>query len=136
MAAADGQMFAILEVAHSIQARLEGAFEEVGISGAKFEALDALAKAGDPLPLSELANRLACVRSNVTQLVDRLEADGMVRRVSDPTDRRSVRAELTELGVERQAAGEEVKSRLHAELEDRLEPDERALLQRVLRTLG
>jgi DNA-binding MarR family transcriptional regulator len=38
-------------------------------------------------------------------LVDRLEADGLVRRVADPNDRRSIRAALTALGEERQAAG-------------------------------
>jgi DNA-binding MarR family transcriptional regulator len=132
----DKSMFAILEVAHSIRGRLAGALDEVGLSHAKFAALEALAGAGEPLPLSELANRLECVRSNVTQLVDRLEADGLVQRVSDPTDRRSVRAELTRLGAERQAAGADVMARLHAELESRVEPAERALLQRVLAALG
>ena len=34
----------------------------------------------------------------MTQLVDRLEADGLVRRVADPTDRRSVKAEITDEG--------------------------------------
>jgi len=38
------------------------------------------------------------VRSNITQLVDRLEKDGLVRRRSDPDDRRSVRAALTPAG--------------------------------------
>ena len=36
-----------------------------------------------------LAERLTCAKSNVTQLVDRLEADGLVRRKLDPSDRRS-----------------------------------------------
>jgi DNA-binding MarR family transcriptional regulator len=35
---------------------------------------------------------------NVTGLVDHLERDGLVERVPDPEDRRSVRARLTEKG--------------------------------------
>jgi DNA-binding MarR family transcriptional regulator len=34
--------------------------------------------------------------ANVTTLVDRLEADGCVRQVSDPADRRVTLAEITE----------------------------------------
>jgi DNA-binding MarR family transcriptional regulator len=60
------------------------------------------------MSLSELAEKLTCVRSNVTQFVDRLEADGLVKRADDPADRRAVRAEVTGLGRERQAAGARV----------------------------
>ena len=52
--------------------------------------------------LSELASRMICVRSNITQLMGRLEADGLVQREEDPHDRRCVRATLTPLGRERQ----------------------------------
>ncbi|TMG94648.1 MAG: MarR family transcriptional regulator, partial [Betaproteobacteria bacterium] len=72
--------------------RLEDALEKVGLSNAKFGALTHLVEAGEPLSLSECAARMTCVRSNITQLIDRLEADGLVRRVDDPADRRGVRA--------------------------------------------
>jgi DNA-binding MarR family transcriptional regulator len=39
---------------------------------------------------------MACVRSNITQLIDRMQAEGLVRRIPDPQDRRSVRAALTD----------------------------------------
>jgi len=45
------------------------------------------------------------VRSNITQLVDRLESDKLVRRADDPKDRRSILAELTPEGRARHAAG-------------------------------
>src|SRR5215831_15229814 len=73
---------AILQTAHALEARLETALGEAGLSGAKFSVLSELVRSGEPLALSELASRLACVRSNMTQLVDRLEADGLVRGVS------------------------------------------------------
>lgn len=66
-------------------------------SPAKKRALEALVADG-PITLWELAERLCCTRSNVTQLMNRLEAQRLVRRAPDPADRRSVRAEITEEG--------------------------------------
>ena len=88
-----------------VEAGLEASLEPLGLSLAKFLALSQLAAAGEPLPLSTLAERRACVRSNITQLIDRLEADNLVKRSDDPRDRRSVRAELTDEGRSRYEAG-------------------------------
>jgi len=77
----------------------------VALNKLKLAALTHLVEAGEPVPLGELAEQCACVRSNITQLVDRLEADRLVERVDDPADRRSLRAAITPLGRERQAAG-------------------------------
>lgn len=101
-------MFALLEAARNVQSKVEAALDSVGLSPAKYQALDALVKAGQPLALSELAGCLNCVRSNVTQLADRLESDGLMERVDDPTDRRAIRALITPLGAERHAAGAKV----------------------------
>ncbi len=125
----------LLETAQSVQNRLESMMEEVGLTPAKFQAIDALARAGEPLTLGELASHLECVRSNITQLVDRLEADGLVKRVNDPADRRAVRAVVTPLGLERQAAGARVVARLQDDLSGRVSPQERALLHRLLGAL-
>jgi DNA-binding MarR family transcriptional regulator len=44
---------------------------------------------------------LALSRSGATRLIDRLEADGLVRRTSCDTDRRGAWAELTDAGYGR-----------------------------------
>ena len=49
-------------------------------------------------PLGDLAEDLATTPRNITGLVDHLERDGLVERIPDPTDRRSVKASLTEAG--------------------------------------
>jgi DNA-binding MarR family transcriptional regulator len=98
-------IYALLHAAQSVEKKLEDALAKVELSGPKYAALTVLVQAGEPISLSELANRLTCVRSNITQLIDRLENDGLVRRVDDPGDRRGKRAELTQLGLRRQAAG-------------------------------
>jgi DNA-binding MarR family transcriptional regulator len=98
-------MWSLLQAAAAVEGRLEAALAEVGLSGAKLAALTQLVEAGEPISLSELAAQCACVRSNITQLVDRLEGEKLVRRVDDPDDRRSLRAQITPLGRERQAVG-------------------------------
>jgi MarR family 2-MHQ and catechol resistance regulon transcriptional repressor len=95
----------LLRALTAVEARLEAALEPAGLSLAKFNALSQLVAANEALPLSTLAERCACVRSNITQLVDRLESDELVIRSHDPRDRRSVRAELTDAGRQRHAAG-------------------------------
>src|SRR5580698_9336015 len=69
-------LFPLLHAAGVVQAHLESKLDAVDLSLAKLAALSALADAGESLPLGQLAGRLSCVKSNITQLVDRLEADG------------------------------------------------------------
>ena len=128
-------MLALLEAAHALQARLEAALARVGLSSAKYTVLAKLARAGEPLALSELAAQVSCVRSNMTQLVDRLEAEGLVRRVDDPEDRRMVRAALTRLGEERETAGAEQMERIQSQVAAMLNQGDRAVLERALAAL-
>jgi len=124
--------YALIHAGHSIEARFEAALATVNLSPPKFAALSVLMAENQPLSLSELAAKLTCVRSNVTQLVDRLEADGLVRRTDDPSDRRGVRAEATPLGRERQAAGLEVANRIHEEVAKQLSAVDLSALKRAL----
>jgi DNA-binding MarR family transcriptional regulator len=55
---------------------------------------------GAPLPMHELASMLACDNSNVTGIVDRLEAHGLVARQAYAQDRRVRHIVLTPLGTE------------------------------------
>src|SRR5262249_7378428 len=109
-------MFSLINAGHAVEQTLETALARVGLSLAKFGALTHLVEAGEPLSLSECAKKMTCVRSNITQLVDRLEADGLVRRLKDPPDGRPVRAAVTRLGIERQTAGAKEVAKVQAEL--------------------
>src|SRR5436309_11936860 len=88
----------LLDAARAVEARAEDALADIGISLAKLGALRHLVLATQPLTLSQLAERHCCGKSNVTQLVDRLEGDGLVARESDPEDRRTIRATVTPAG--------------------------------------
>jgi DNA-binding MarR family transcriptional regulator len=71
-----------------------------GLSEGRLGVLFRLFRCGD-MPLGELADDLVMTPRNITGLVDHLERDGLVERVPDTEDRRSVRARLTEAGRER-----------------------------------
>lgn len=129
-------MFSLLSAAHALEDRLDSALAEAGLSMPKLSVLTHLVEAGEPVTLSSLAERLSCVRSNITQLVDRLEADGLVRRLSDPSDRRSIRAALTPLGEERQAAGARQLAVVQDAFAQSLPRTDRDALARALATLG
>lgn len=134
-AAADDVMWSLMQAAHAVESQLEEALAQVELSGAKLAALTQLVEAGEPVPLGELAARCACVRSNITQLVDRLEADKLVRRVDDAVDRRSLRAAITPLGRERQAAGAKKVDEVRRKLGKALGAIDHAALKRALSDL-
>src|SRR2546421_6917885 len=92
---ASAMVFSLLETAQAVESRLEAAVSPLGLSLAKLGVLHPLAEAGAPLPLSELAQRQHCVRSNITQLMDRLAKDGLVQPRPHPHHRRGVLAALT-----------------------------------------
>lgn len=132
----DTLLHLLLHGAHALEERLEAAFAAVGLSATRYQVLEQLAVAGEPLALGELAARASCVRSNMTQLVDRMEKDGLVRRVADPQDRRSVQAELTARGRELQKQGARQLASFKKQFAAAVPARDRAALERLLSALG
>ena|SRR6202011_3360847 len=108
----------------------------VGLSPPKFAALDHLMRAGGSVPLRVMSEGLHCVPSNMTQLMDRLEADGLVRRLADPADRRIVRADLTKLGKQRATAGRKVMAKAQAEFAKAVSKADSAALDRLVKSIS
>jgi DNA-binding MarR family transcriptional regulator len=133
--ATDSLVFSLLSAADAVEARLEAALSPTGLSLAKLAVLHFLADAKKPLPLSDLAARQHCVRSNITQLMDRLEKDGLVRRRADPDDRRSVLAELTPAGAHAHAKGVRALSEAQRVIVGALKAGEAASLQSAISAL-
>src|SRR3954469_2915486 len=61
--------------------------QEYGLSPMQLVALSTL-EPGRELPMSSLADALLCDASNVTGIVDRLEARGLIERREAPNDQR------------------------------------------------
>jgi len=133
-------LFALLHAAEVAQAHVEAKLAGLGLSLPKLAALRALSAAGESMPLGQLAERLACVKSNITQLVDRLEADGFVARAHDPNDRRSRLAVMTPAGRKACDEGTRVQDETERELFGALSEDEArqlgSLIQKVTQRAG
>lgn len=132
----DPQLFwGLVHAGQDLSERIESALVPAGLSGAKLKLLTLLVQADRPMALRELAKGSQCVRSNVTQLVDRLEDEGLVKRAADPDDRRSILATLTPVGRERQAKGIALQRACETEGLARLGLEDRVQLQELLATL-
>jgi DNA-binding MarR family transcriptional regulator len=126
----------LLHTGAAVEARLERSLEPTGLSLAKLGVLHHLVSAERSLPLGQLAERLSCVKSNVTQLVDRLESDGFVRRVPDPEDRRSVLAEITPAGREAYVRGACAQEAAHRQACEGLTAEDQVRLASLLEQLS
>jgi len=90
--------------------------------------------ADGPAPMNQLASVLKCEPSNITGLVDRLAARGLVTREPSPTDRRVKLVTATPAGVE-------LSGKVWAELDFAAEPlaaltdAERTTLRDLLRRI-
>jgi DNA-binding MarR family transcriptional regulator len=135
-----GQLMALLHTASTVQSHAEVKLAAVGLSLPKLAALTALNEAGEAMPLSQLAERLSCVKSNITQLVDRLEADGLVTRSADPNDRRARLAVLTPAGRDAYKKGTRIYADTERDLLAALDPAEArqlaALMEKLERRIG
>jgi len=104
------------------------------ISPSQLRALRVLARHG-AMRLSELSGHLHIAARSTTEVVDALEARGLVERRPDPGDRRATLVEATEHGARvleaiRAARGTEAERAF-----DRLSQTDRAHLARILRKL-
>jgi len=87
------------------------------------------------VPLSQLCHAMLADNSNLTRLVDRLEARGLVRRAPDPRDRRVTLVQLTPEG---KALIDELRPRHRAYVEQRmshLSPEQLAAFHVAMETL-
>lgn len=135
-APADPALFwELVHLGQDMTAEIEAVLEPVGLTGTKLKVLTLLVNADRPMALRELADGSRCVRSNVTQLVDRLEADGWVKRGPDPDDRRSILATLTPSGRKKQAEGIALQRAQESECLRQLGLDDRLQLQDLLAQL-
>ena len=91
----------IMRAQQIILARVDEALKPFELTFARYEALVLLTFSHrGSLPLGKMGERLMIHPTSVTNIVDRLEAQGLVRRVDHPTDRRTTLCEITTDGRE------------------------------------
>jgi DNA-binding MarR family transcriptional regulator len=114
--------------------RMAAIAAEFDLAPAQMWALHAL-EPGRPKPMSELAQKLRCDNSNVTGIIDRLEARGLVERRPGERDRRVKMLTVTPAGEELRERVRERLSRPPEVLDNLPEEDARALRDILLRAL-
>ena len=92
--------------------------------------------AGEAMRLKDLAERLRIAPRSATEVVDQLEAKGLVRRDPDPTDRRATLVVATEDGQRLFADISAERRDKSTEYFSRLSESDRAELARILALLA
>jgi DNA-binding MarR family transcriptional regulator len=73
-------------------------FLKAGITRTQFSVLVLLDQCEAPPTLTELGRWMFRSKNSMTTVIDHMERDGLVQRVRDPRDKRSVRVVATEAG--------------------------------------
>ncbi len=89
---------------------MEDRLRPLGLTRPQASVLKQLEPDGDGMPIVAMAQQMGCHSSNLTGLVDRLEARGAVRRVPHAEDRRVKVVHLTPAGADLRAAALEALS--------------------------
>ena len=92
----------VMRVQQILQSAVDGALRPHELTFARYEALVLLSfSRRGSLPMRVMGERLQLHPTSVTNIVDRLQASGLVRRQAHPTDRRTTLVELTDEGLTR-----------------------------------
>lgn len=92
----------IMRAQQIVSTTVERALRPLDLTFARYEVLRLLSfTSTGSLPITKVGQRLMVHPTGITKLVDKLEAQGFVRRLANPTDRRGTLAEITDEGRER-----------------------------------
>jgi MarR family 2-MHQ and catechol resistance regulon transcriptional repressor len=83
--------------ARAIEENAVRSVSKLGLGHSDFAVLEALLHKG-PQPVNIIGKKVLLTSGSITAAVDRLESKKLLRRTSDPKDRRSRIVELTETG--------------------------------------
>ncbi|WKB50701.1 MarR family winged helix-turn-helix transcriptional regulator [Eleftheria terrae] len=85
-----------------VQRRLDETFSAFGLSGGEFDVMATLRRSGRPYSLAPTAlfSALMVTSGTMTHRLQRLESAGLVQRVPNPDDARSLLVQLTPQGLE------------------------------------
>ena len=107
-----------------------------GLTAARWQVLGAVALAGRPVTVPQIARRMGLTRQAVQESVNRLLAEALVEARDNLDHRRSPLIGLTELGSQKYTAIDQRQSRWINQLAAGLQITDLAAAARVLRDLG
>lgn len=125
----------LMSAARALRRRYAAALVQWDITPGQGRALRIVVDAGEPLRLSELADRLRIAPRSATEVVDALEQHGLVVRRPDPADRRATCVVATGEGERLAAVIEEARGAAARDYLSALTADDRGELSRILEKL-
>ncbi|SDU15000.1 MarR family winged helix-turn-helix transcriptional regulator [Amycolatopsis keratiniphila] len=119
------------------QSAVVEALRPFGLSYADFDVLNTLRRRGDPggTHPRDLAETALITSGAMTARLDRLERSGLVKRHSDPEDRRAVRIRLTKAGTDLAAKALDAVLVADEDILSPLSPAQRRTLAALLKKL-
>lgn len=130
-------LLALARADDRVQRTLTEALGRSGLTPTRFNVLMELAATPEGgMALCDIGRRLIRSAPNVTTLIDRLEADGLVRREPDPADRRRVIARITGGGWGALRRGAPAVFEAEGHLLRDIGPGDRATLERLLQRVA
>ncbi len=125
----------LLRASHAVMASAEQLLLSHGLTMTQLGVLEVILHKG-PLSHRELGRKVLTSAANMSDVIDKLAARGLVRRVRCPEDRRLVKVELTEAGAALIEQIFPIHARDIARLMSGLTPCEIEALGDLLRKLG
>ncbi len=114
---------------------VEKTFQSLGLTSASFDVLATLRRSGKPYQLSpgDLLATMMITSGTMTNRIDQLEKAGLVERLTNPEDRRSVLIALKPEGLELVERAVAAHVANQHRLTDLLDPGERAALDAIVK---
>ncbi len=120
--------FLVRSVWLGMRASIAESLTEFGLSTSQFATLMMVTK-HPGMSVSEIAREVGSTRQAANEMLGGLEAEGLIERRPNPTDKRSHQIHLTDAGRQRFAAAQVSVARREAELEADLTPEQQAAVR-------
>jgi len=91
-------LYLLHQVNNSLNKCEADVFKKVGLSLPQYMVLEAIQYIGNPCTPSEVADWLDRNANSITLIIDRMEKGGLVTRIRDLKDRRTIRLSITKKG--------------------------------------
>ncbi|MFV0426321.1 MAG: MarR family winged helix-turn-helix transcriptional regulator [Beutenbergiaceae bacterium] len=125
----------LIRAAHRLRRHWIASLEPWNVAPHEFRAMRVIA-ASNQVRLSDIAHRLHIANRSVTEVVDSLEAKGLVSRSPSPDDRRAVVVTLTATGIDLVDELATARAKAGSQFLEPLSPADTATLHRLLTTIA
>lgn len=93
----DNLLIALRRITRAIDLHSKRLQKESGLTTSQLLVIEAIEKLDNPTP-SSIAREILVSQSTVTNLTERMERNGLLKRIKSPSDKRSVRLKVTAKG--------------------------------------